>query len=256
LEYGTRAVSAARASGDEQALASGLDGLKIACLNVGDLGGLAGVLVELRPLLHRLGDPYRLQWAEFESAYLSIAPGDLDKAAEAMRAGLEVNRRGGYPHFAAYYTAQLGWLARLRGDDEEAMTLGRRAVDIAEQHEQPWWQATACAMLGGTLLQAGDRAAATALLERGLTAAQQAGTEAYLLHCTAPLAAAAGSPAMLADADRLLGQADIPAGGAWLLGEEAYLALAQAWLDRGEPDRARAVLAPLLALAERVPWTP
>jgi len=114
----------------------------------------------------------------------------------------------------------------------------------------------ACAMLGGTLLQAGDRAAATVLLERGLTAAQQAGTEAYLLYCTAPLAAAARSPAVLADADRLLGQADIPAGGAWLLGEEAYLALAQAWLDRGEPDRARAVLAPLLALAERVPWVP
>jgi len=256
LEYGTRAVSAARASGDEQALAAGLDGLKIAYLNVGDLGGLAGVLIELRPLLRRLGDLFRLQWAEFENAYLSIARGDLDKAAEAMRAGLEVNRRGGYPHFAAYYTAHLGWLARLRGNDEEAMTLGRRAVDIAEQHEQPWWQATACALLGGTLLQAGDRAAATTLFERGLTAAQQAGAEAYLLHCTARLAAAAGSPAVLADADRLLEQADIPAGGAWLLGEEAYLALAQAWLDRGEPERGRAVLAPLLALAERVPWTP
>jgi ATP/maltotriose-dependent transcriptional regulator MalT len=173
-----------------------------------------------------------------------------------MRAGLEVNRRGGYPHFAAYYTAHLGRLARLRGDDDEAMTLGRQAVDIAEQHEQPWWQATACALLGGTLLQAGDRAAATALFERGLTAAQQAGAEAYLLHCTARLAAAAGSPAMLADADRLLEQADIPADSAWLLGEDAYLALAQAWLDRDEPERGRAVLAPLLALAERVPWTP
>jgi RecA/RadA recombinase len=158
LAYGKRAVSAARASGDEQALAAGLDGLKIAYLNVGDLDGLAGVLAELRPLLRRLGDRYRLQWAEFESAYLSIAPGDLGQAAEAMRAGLEVSRRGGYPHFAAYYTAHLGWLARLRGDDKEAMTLGRRAVDIAEQHQQPWWQATACAMLGGTLLQAGDRA--------------------------------------------------------------------------------------------------
>jgi tetratricopeptide (TPR) repeat protein len=150
LEYGTRAVSAARASGDEQALAAGLDGLKIACLNVGDLGGLAGVLVELRPLLRRLGDSYRLQWAEFENAYLSIAPGDLDKAAEAMRAGLEVNRRGGYPHFAAYYTAHLGWLARLRGDDEEALALGRQAVDIAERHEHAWWQAVTCALLGST----------------------------------------------------------------------------------------------------------
>ena len=256
LEYGTRAVSAARASGDEQALAAGLDGLKIACLNVGDLGGLAGVLVELRPLLRRLGDSYRLQWAEFENAYLSIAPGDLDKAAEAMRAGLEVNRRGGYPHFAAYYTAHLGWLARLRGDDEEAVALGRQAVDIAERHEHAWWQAVTCALLGSTLLLTGDRPAAIGLFERGLAAAQDAGAEAYLLHCTARLAAAAGSPAVLADADRLLEQADIPADSAWLLGEDAYLALAQAWLDRGEPERGRAVLAPLLALAERVPWTP
>ena len=256
LDYGTRAVTAARASGDDQALAAGLDGLKIACLNVGDLGGLAGVLGELRPLLRRLGDLFHLQWAEFETAYLHIGPGDLDKAAEAMRAGLEVNRRGGYPHFAAYYTAHLGWLARIRGDDEEAVALGRQAVDIAERHEQAWWQAAACALLGSTLLLAGDRAAAIGLFERGLAAAQDAGTEAYLLHCTARLAAAAGSPAVLADADRLLGQAGIPADSAWLLGEEAYLALAQAWLDRGEPERGRAVLAPLLALAERVPWTP
>ena len=196
------------------------------------------------------------RWAEFETAYLHIAPGDLDKAAEAMRAGLEVNRRGGYPHFAAYYTAHLGWLARIRGDDEEAVALGRQAVDIAERHEQAWWLAAACALLGSTLLLADDRAAAIGLFERGLAAAQDAGTEFYLLHCTARLAAAAGSPAVLADADRLLGQAGIPADSAWLLGEEAYVALAQASLDRGEPDRGRAVLAPLLALAERVPWTP
>ena len=192
-----------------------------------------------------------MQWAEFESAYLFIAPGDLDKAAEAMRAGLEVNRRGGYPHFSAYYIAHLGWLARLRGDDEEAVALGRQAVDIAERHEHVWWQAVTCALLRSTLLLTGDRPAAIGLFERGLAAAQDAGAEAYLLHCTARLAAAAGSPAVLADADRLLEQADIPADSAWLLGEDAYLALAQAWLDRGEPDRARAVL----ALAERVPWT-
>jgi DNA-binding SARP family transcriptional activator len=256
LDYGTRAVTAARASGDDQALAAALDGLKIARLNVGDLSGLDGVLSELRPLLRRLGDVFHLQWAEFETAYLYIAPGDLDKAAEAMRAGLEVNRRGGYPHFAAYYIAHLGWLARLRGDDEEAVALGRQAVDIAERHEHAWWQAVTCALLGSTLLLAGDRAAAIALFERGLAAAQDAGAEAYLLHCAARLADAAGSPAVLADADQLLGQAGIPADSAWLLGEDAYLALAQAWLDRGEPERGRAVLAPLLALAERVPWTP
>ena len=39
-----------------------------------------------------------------------------------------------------------------------------------------------------------------------------------------------------------------------VFGDEACLALARAWLGRGEPERARAVLAPLLAVADRVPW--
>ena len=41
-----------------------------------------------------------------------------------------------------------------------------------------------------------------------------------------------------------------------MLGDEAYLSVARAWLGRGEPERARAVLAPLLAVAQRVPWIP
>ena len=111
-------------------------------------------------------------------------------------------------------------------------------------------------MLGDTVLLAGDRAEAIALFERGLAAARQAGVEAYLLRCAAPLAAATGSRALLAEAAGLLEQASIPDGGAWMLGYEAYLSLAEAWLGRGEPDRARAVLAPLLAVAEREPWIP
>jgi len=262
LGYGLRAVAAGRASGDEQALAAGLDGLKIACLSLGDLPGLAHVLAELGPLLRRLGDLFRLQWAEFETAFLFIARADWDRAALTMQSALEVNHRGGYPHFAAWYLAHLGWLARLRGRDDQAITLGRRAVAIAEEHEHTWWQAAACAMLGTTLLETGDRggtsdqAGAIGLFERGLAAAEQAGVEAYLLRCAAPLAAATGSPTALADADRLLGQAGIPGDSAWLIGEDAYRALARAWLGRGDPERARDVLAPLLALAERTPWTP
>jgi hypothetical protein len=60
---------------------------------------------------------------------------------------------------------------------------------------------------------------------------------------------------VLADADRLLEQASIPAGGAWVFGDDACMSLGQAWLGRGDPERARVVLAPLLAVAERVPWT-
>src|SRR5439155_23317537 len=99
-------------------------------------------------------------------------------------------------------------------------------------------------------------AAAIALFERGLAAARQPGVEGYLLRCAAPLAAATGSRAVLGEAAGLLDQASIPDGGAWMLGYEAYLSLAEAWLAHDEPDRARAVLAPLLAVAEREPWIP
>jgi DNA-binding SARP family transcriptional activator len=255
LDYGLRAVAAARASADEHALAAGLDGLKIAYLSLGDVQGLAGVLAELDPLLRSLGDLFRLQWAEFESAFPFIAAAEWDKATVAMETALEANRRGGYPHCAVWYTAHLGWLARIRGRDDDAMTFGQRSLALSEQLEHTWWKSAACAIFGMTLLQRGDQAEAVEVLERGLAVAEQAGVEAYLLRCAAPLAAATGSPSVLARADRLLEQATIPVDGAWLLGEESYLCLAQAWLEQGDAERARAVLSPLLTMADRVPWT-
>ena len=255
LAAGLRAVTAARASADDRALAAGLDGLKLAYLSLGDLAGLAGVLAELIPLLRRLDDRFRLPWAEFEAGFLSVAAADWDRAAAAFETAVEVNRRGGYPHCAAWYVAHLGWLARLRGRDEEALALGRQAVALTGEHQHTWWRAAACAMLGGTVLLTGDRPAAIGLFERGLAAAGEAGVEAYLLRCAAPLAAATGSAAVLTDASRLLEQASIPAGSAWLPGDDAYLSLARAWLGRKDPERAQAVLAPLLTVAERAPWT-
>jgi DNA-binding SARP family transcriptional activator len=255
LDYGLRAVAAARASTDEHALAAGLDGLKIAYLSLGDVQGLAGVLAELNPLLRSLGDLFRLQWAEFESAFPFIAAAKWDKATTAMETALGANRRGGYPQCAVWYTAHLGWLARLRGRDDDAMAFGQRSLAMSEQLEHTWWKSAACAMFGMTLLQRGDQEGAVEVLERGLAVAEQAGVEAYLLRCAAPLAAATGSPSVLARADRLLEQATIPVDGAWLLGEESYLCLAQAWLEQGDVERARAVLSPLLTVADRVPWT-
>jgi len=254
LDYGRRAAAAGRAAADDRALATGLDGLKIACLNVGDARGLAAVLDELKPLLRRLNDLVRLQWAEFESAFLFIASADWDQAIAAMQTAIQINRRGGYPTYASWYTMHLGWVARLRGRDEEALRLGRDALEAVGRHEHLWGEAGACALLGTTVLLTGDRTEAIELFERGLAAAQTGGGEASLLRCAAPLALATGSPVVLADADRLLEQASIPADGAWLFGDEACLALARAWLGRGEPERARAILAPLLAVADRVPW--
>ena len=256
LGYGLRAVAAGRAGADEQALADGLDGLKTACLSLGDTRALAHVLAELTPLLRRRGDLFLLQWAEFEGAFLAVAAADWDRATAAIETAIEVNRASGYPHCTAWYMTHLGWLARLRGRDDEAIAVGRRAVDLCEQHEHHWWQAATRTMLGDTLLVSGDRAGAVTLYEEGLAAARKSGMEAYLLRCAAPLAAATGSSAVLAEAADWLEQAGIPDGGAWMLGYEVYLSLAEAWLGHGEPDRARAALAPLLAVAEREPWIP
>ena len=256
VDYGRRAVTAGRAAGDDQALATGLDGLKIAYLSLGDTGALADVLAELKPLLRRLGDLFLLPWAEFEGAFLSVARADWDQAVAAIGTAIELNHQAGYPHQKAWYVAHLGWLARLRGRLDEAMALGRQAVGLSEQHEHGWWHATACTMLGDTVWQTGDRAGAIELFERGLAAAQQAGLEAYRLRCTAPLAVATGSRTQLGEAAGWLERASIPDGGAWMLGYEAYLSLAEGWLGHDEPERARAVLAPLLAVADREPWLP
>ena len=256
VDRGLRGVAAGRAAADDHALASGLDGLKSAYLSLGNIGALTGVLAELIPLLRRLGDPFLLQWAEFESAFPAIAAADWGAATAAMESAIKVNERAGYPHCAAWYVAHQGWLARLRGRTGDAITLGRRALERAERHEVTWWQATACAFLCDTLLLAGDQARAIGLFERGLDVARQAGVEAYLLRCAAPLAAATGSRAILGEAAGLLEQASSPAGGAWMPGYEAYLSLAEAWLAHGDPEQARAVLAPMLAVADREPWLP
>ena len=254
LDYGQRAVAAGRAAGDDQALAAGLDGLKTAHAYLGHAGALAGVLDELEPLLRRQGDLFRLQHAVFESAFVPLAAGDWDHAIAAIQAAIQINRRSGYPHWAAAYVAHLGWLARLRGRDGEAASLGRQAVRLSEANDHPWGGALARAMLGTTLLAGGDRAEAIELFERGHAIAGQDGAEAYRLHCLAPLAEATGSPDVLAEASRLLAGATLPAGDAWVLGYEAYLSVARAWLTAGQPEQARAVLVPLLAAVERVPW--
>jgi DNA-binding SARP family transcriptional activator len=255
LDLGLRAVAAARAAEDEQALAIGLDGLKTAYFCLGNAQGMSNVLAELDPLLRRLGDLFRLQWAEFESAFLAFATADWDAADARIQTAIETNHRSGYPAWTAWYVAHLGMLARLRGRDEDAVALGRRALALAGRHEHTWFQAAARAMLSPALLRTGEVASATQLLESGLAAAEQDGAEAYVLRCLAPLAAVTGSAELLTRASGLLERAT-SRDGAWIPGYEVYLSVAQAWLGQREPERARSVLRPLLAVAERAPWKP
>ena len=69
------------------------------------------------------GRRLRLQWSQFESAYLSFAAADgtRRKRASSSRSRPIV----GFPSCAPWYIAHLGLLARLRGHDAEAVSLGR-----------------------------------------------------------------------------------------------------------------------------------
>jgi tetratricopeptide (TPR) repeat protein len=255
VRHGTAALATARATADPAALAAALDGLKTAYAYLGDLARLAPVLAELEPLLRAQGDLWRLQWTVLESAFPAVAVGDWDAALDRIAAGRALNRRSRFGAYEAWFVVHAGWVQRLRGRPAEAVAAGREAVELAarEGGSHPWWPAAAHAFLGTTLLAGGDRAAAVRELETTLRITVDAGADAYLLRGLAPLAEATGDRVLLARADRLLAGVTAPAGAAWLLGADAYLAVARAWLAAGEPDRAQAVLDRLLPAASGWP---
>ena len=200
------------------------------------------MLDELEPLVRRLGDLYRLHWVLFESSFAALAAGNWTVAIAGIESALEVHRRSGYRAHGAWHVAVLGAVARLRGRYDEAVVIGRRAVALSEQAPHVWTAAATGAALGTTLLETGAVDEAVAVLETARAAASQDGAEAILLRCLAPLAEATGSAEILADAAALLGQISTPDGSAFLTADGCYLAVARAWLARGEPDRARAAL--------------
>jgi hypothetical protein len=135
-----------------------------------------------------------------------------------------------------------------------ALDLGRRAMALYAERPNAWSGAAAAGQLGATLLETGERGQAVEVLTRGRSLAEEQGSESYLLRCLAPLAEATGSAQLIDQATAMLTRISAPPGSAWMGGAGAYLAVARAWLDRGEPARARAVLAPMLSVAGRVPW--
>jgi len=253
---GRRAVAAGRAARSDRALARGLDGLKTPHAYLGEVAPLTEVIDELEPLLRRLGDLKLLEWTVFESAIPAVAAARWDEAEHRMAEAVEISHRGGFIGHDSWFVAHLGWLARLRGRFDLALAHGRAAVVQARLVPQAWFGPTAGALLAGTMLDCGDAAGAAAVLRDALDAAGAEGAEAYRLRCLAPLAEATGDPAVLAEAERLLGGIESPPGGAFLLGADAYLCVARTRLQFGDPGRARAVLAPLLGAARRLEWIP
>ena len=256
VRHGRAAVATARAAGDPAGLAAALDGLKTAYAYLGDLAGLRPVLAELEPLLRGLGDLWRLQWAVLESAFPAVAVGEWVTALDRVAAARALNRRSRFGAYEAWFVVHGGWVERLRGHTGAAVAAGREAVAISgrDGNSHPWFVAASHAFLGATLLAGGDREAAVPELEAGVRAASGLGAGGYLLRGLAPLAEATGDRELLVRADRLLAGVTAPAGGAWLLGADVYLAVARAWLAAGEPDRAGAVLDRFLPAARIGGW--
>ncbi|MDD7936940.1 AAA family ATPase [Actinomycetospora lutea] len=263
IEQGRRAVAAGRAAGD-RALLVGLDGLKAAYAYTGMVDELAEVVDELEPLARRLPDRAVLQWTVFGGAIPAIAAGRWDEARARIAEATAVTQHSGYGGHDAWFLAHLGWVARQQGHLDEAVDAGRRAMRRNGDAGHRWWTPTACALLATTLLARGDVAEARVLAGRGLVLAGPDAVAACRVRCLAVLAEAGdgdGATPLPADtalleADRLLSGVAAPPATAWLLGADAYVSVARAWLARGRPARARATLAPLLAAARAHGWRP
>jgi len=254
ISQGGLAVRVARTSGNERALAAAFDGYKSAVAYVGEIDALVPVLEELEPMLRRQGDLLRLHWTIFESAFPALAAGDWPAALARLEESQVIGRRIGSMAHASWHLAIAGGVARLQGRLSDALATGREAVAATEAAPHTWSIAVAGAELGTTLLEAGARDEAIALLERTMSTVDQDGAEASRLRCLAPLAEATGSRDLLDRATALLEGITAPAGQARVTADGCYLAIARAWLTRGDPARARAVLAPLLTAAARIPW--
>jgi hypothetical protein len=249
-----RGLAVGRAVAEPRALAFGLDAAKTAAAYLGAVAELEPVVAELEPMLRRLGDLWMLQWTVFESAFVPLAAGDDAAALARIESARDICRRSGYVAHEPFFIAHLGWVHRLAGRPDDALREGRRALDLADRHRHTWWSTAAASLYAGTLLAAGQPAAAADVLRPAAHVADVPGAEAYLLRCLGPLAEATGDPAVLERADALLRGIRVPEGRAWLLGADAYLGVARAWRRIGHPERADSVLEPFRTAAVVAGW--
>ena len=245
LALARRGVEEARSADNREVLARSLDGLKTVYAYSADTTALAPVIAELLPLLAGLRVPWLRQWALLESALVPAAAGNWSSARARVDEALEVNRETGYAAYTGFFLAQRSWLARLAGDLDTALLEARRAVEASSDSPHPWWYSTAVGCCASTLLELGRRDEAAAMCATALTVLGDEVGSAYRLRCLAPYSAATGE--RIEETDRLVAAIRAPTGRAWVPGADVYDALARAWLACGEPDRAAAVVAPLLS---------
>ncbi len=254
LERARRSLARCRDSASAEAVLLALDGLKTILTALGEAEELAAVVEELEPMLRHRQATWLLQWTVYESSFVPAAAGDWDTARARVNAAIDLNRRSGYGAYAGFFRAHGAWFERLAGDSDRALSQGLKAVDQTSMIDHPWWYAAAAGLYAGSLIEAGRTTEAAEVARAGLTATTDRSAEAWRLRCLAPLALASGDDLVLADATRLVEGIQAPAGGAWVIGSDAYLLVARAWAVT-DPERAVRILGPLLD-ATRHSWAP
>jgi hypothetical protein len=202
-----------------------------------------------------------LEFALLESAFVPLGRARFDQARTRVQEALELNAEVGDVAHRSLFLDVLCWLERSRGDHGAAIETGREAYQLAQRLGPPDFVAWSAATLGWTLIEADRAEAAAPILSDGLAVAAGCEAAGQELRCAGLLAAAraqlgdeAGAGEAADRAQVVIGAIRVPAGGSFLFGGHATLALASVYLDKGDTAAAGRLAAPLLHAAARSGW--
>ncbi len=257
VELGERALAIAHAAGDGVAVSRAMDSLKFAALQLGDIERLEELCAKLERSQRERGDEYFLQWTLMESSYAPLERCDWSEAERRIAEALAISERIGDPNSVVLIRDASSWIARCRGDYARSLAYGREAVARADTAGADWlgW---AAAGLATPLLDLRVTEEAVAVLERGLAAAERNRARGQTFRCLGALSSAmrlAGAEpqarALAERAEQIAEQVTTPPGKVDFWGEQAYLAIAETRVARGDIERAEAAMRGRLKAWER-----
>lgn len=260
LELAERALAIARESGIDVLLGEALDCLKLAAMQLGDLGLLDRTVEEIAAVHERTGDLYLLLWAHIESATSSVARGDLDQARARIAKAAEISGRFAFDRVGkAMLLEARSWVERADDNPHAAVTAVREALATLGEFTRPEWSAWLEASLGSHLIAQGNVVEAIAALESAVAHSEAIKSANRTFRAASHLAWARcltgdhdGSRTALKRARDIIVTA--PPGEVFLDGYHSYIAVARTCLAHGDSAAAREQLVPLLDAARRHGW--
>jgi tetratricopeptide (TPR) repeat protein len=258
---GELALETASATGEERLLAVALDALKLVALLLGRIADVERYGEELRGMYARRNDRWLEQFVDLETAYASIAGCRFEEARRRLERGLRTNRElhddGNEPLFVGTFCPY----HRCRGELDEAVGIGRRALVLARERGHAEWIASTASQLGATLLQAGARGEAVEVLREGVDAAERSGADMHDLRCAGLLVRAlarrkpgSGSRELLRSTESKLGAVHVPPGEVLLFAWDGAVGIAAAWLAQSDAKRALETIGSIVDVCTERSW--